>query len=161
MYFEGSIYLYFALFIVPLFVAGWLAWRWLKLPGEGAQVYDANVRDGLLSPAVPKAEFVRAYVRAERPVMGACLTGAGFLALLLLPVTISVFTDRLNAFNAMETLKLSFRGRSLEGIAGDFVGFVLIFVMNFVLVLGAIALSYRLRAPSLRSEIRRLEETHR
>lgn len=163
MFVESFTGIYYLMF-VPLAVwAGVLAWRWHKTPTLGEQVYDSNVEKGLLNGNVPRDEFVRSFAKAERPRLGLYQCGVALLALLLLPILVSGFyglTLNLNNWGE-DSIQMTVRGQNLANILGDFVTIVLIMGINVVLLAAVTFFYYRNRPPTLRSEIRRLEEQYK
>lgn len=154
---------YYVMF-VPVFIwAGMLAWRWVKTPELGAQVYDSNVEKGLISDKIPRDEFVRSFSNAERPRLGIYQCGIAFLALALLPVFVAGFyglTSNMNNWGE-DNIEVSFQSQNLGNILGDFLTIVIIMGINVVFLAAATFFYYRNRPPSLRSEIRRLEEQYK
>jgi hypothetical protein len=143
--------------------AGLLAWRWFKAPELGQHVYDSNVEKGLISAKIPRDEFVRSFARTERPRLGIYQCGAALLALLLLPVIVSIFyglTTEMNTWGG-DNLQVSVRSQNLGNILGDFFTILIIMGVNVALLAAITFFYYRNRPPSLRSEIRRLEEEYK
>ena len=86
-----------------------------------------------------------------------------FLALTLLPVFVAGFyglTSNMNNWGE-DNIEVSFQSQNLGVILGDFMTIVIIMGINVVLLAGATFFYYRNRPPSLRSEIRRLEEQYK
>lgn len=158
--FTGGYYLMF----VPIAIwAGVLAWRWIKTPELGEQVYDSNVEKGLLNGNVPRDEFVRSFSKAERPRLGIYQCGVAFLALVLLPLLVSGFyglTLNLNNYG-QDNIQMTVRGQNLANILGDFITILIIMAINVILLAAVTFFYYRNRPPSLRAEIRRLEEQYK
>lgn len=154
---------YYLMFLPILIWAGMLAWRWVKTPELGEQVYDSNVEKGLISGNIPREEFIRSFSNAERPRLGIYQCGIAFLALGLLPVWVAGFyglTNRMNNWGE-DNIEVSFQSQNLGNILGDFLTIVIIMGINVVLLAAATFFYYRNRPPSLRSEIRRLEEQYK
>lgn len=154
---------YYMMFVPILIWAGLLVWRWTKTPVLGEQVYDSNVEKGLISDKIPRDEFVRSFSTAERPRLGIYQCGIAFLALTLLPVLVAGFygvTHNVNNWGE-DNIEVSFRSQNLGNILGDFMTVVIIMGINVVLLAAATYFYYRNRPPSLRSEIRRLEEQYK
>lgn len=160
---EAYALFYFAAYVPVLGWAGVLAHRWMSAPAHGREVYAANIKQGLLSASVPEEAFVESYARAERPLMGACLCGAALLVLLILPALISLLFGGMEAINAWSEEAGAIRiGRfRLTGILGDFVVFVSFMIVIVGVLIGAFSLYYVKRPPTLKSEIRRLEQEYR
>ena len=155
--------IYYLMFVPVLIWAAILAWRWIKTPELGAQVYDSNVEKGLISDKVPRDEFIRSFSVAERPRLGIYQCGIAFLALTLLPVFVAGFyglTHNMNNWGE-DNIEVSFQSQNLGNILGDFITIVIIMGINVVLLAAATFFYYRNRPPSLRSEIRRLEEQYK
>lgn len=154
---------YYLMFAPIALWAGVLAWRWLKTPDLGQQVYDSNVEKGLISESVPRDEFVRSFAKAERPRLGVYQCGAALFALVLLPVIVSTFfsvTQNMNNWGS-DNIEVSFREQNLGNILGDFITILVIMGINVALLAAVTFFYYRNRPPSLRSEIRRLEEQYK
>lgn len=154
---------YYLMFAPIAFWAGVLAWRWLKTPDLGQQVYDSNVEKGLISDSIPRDEFVRSFAKAERPRLGVYQCGAALFALVLLPVIVSTFfsvTQNMNNWGS-DNIEVSFREQNLGNILGDFITILVIMGINVALLAAVTFFYYRNRPPSLRSEIRRLEEQYK
>lgn len=155
--------IYYLMFVPVLIWAAILAWRWVKTPELGAQVYDSNVEKGLISDKVPRDEFIRSFATAERPRLGIYQCAIAFLALTLLPVMVAGFyglTSNMNNWGE-DNIEVSFQSQNLGNILGDFITIVIIMGINVVLLAAATFFYYRNRPPSLRSEIRRLEEQYK
>lgn len=154
---------YYLMFAPIALWAGVLAWRWLKTPDLGQQVYDSNVEKGLISDSIPRDEFVRSFAKAERPRLGVYQCGAALFALVLLPVIVSTFfsvTQNMNNWGS-DNIEVSFREQNLGNILGDFITILVIMGINVALLAAVTFFYYRNRPPSLRSEIRRLEEQYK
>lgn len=163
MFVESFTGIYYLMFVPIVIWAGILAWRWVKTPELGAQVYTSNVEKGLLNGNVPRDEFVESFSRAERPRLGIYQCAVAFLALVLLPVLVSGFyglTLNLNNWGE-DSIEVTVRGQNLANILGDFVTIILIMGINVALLAAVTFFYYRNRPPSLRSEIRRLEEQYK
>ncbi|MEO1554540.1 MAG: hypothetical protein AAFR82_11470 [Pseudomonadota bacterium] len=163
MFVDNFTPVYYLMFLPVAIWAGILAWRWLKTPELGEQVYDSNVEKGLISDRIPRDEFVRSFAKAERPRLGIYQCGIAFLALVLLPFFVAVFyglTSNMNNWGE-DNIEVSFQSQNLGVILGDFITIVIIMSINVVLLAGATFFYYRNRPPSLRSEIRRLEEQYK
>ncbi|MEM9054241.1 MAG: hypothetical protein AAGB16_02855 [Pseudomonadota bacterium] len=149
-------YSYFGLMAVVLIWGASLAWRWRKLPEFAGQVYDSNVAQEAIDGRIDRDAYIASYVKAEGPRLGTyrCLLAFGFL--LSLPILIPFFSWILNTlwFRA----GLSMGPADLAQIALDF--FVIMIVMAIFVGITYLvtAYYYRTRPPSLKSEIRRLEE---
>lgn len=154
---------YYFMFVPILIWAGVLAWKWIKTPELGEQVYDSNVEKGLLNANVPRDEFVRSFTKAERPRLGVYQCGIAFLALVLLPMLVTAFygfTHEANVWGE-DNVQLTIRQENLGNILGDFLTIIIIMAINAGLLAAATFFYYRNRPPSLRSEIRRLEEQYK
>ncbi|MEL7030817.1 MAG: hypothetical protein AAGL97_03115 [Pseudomonadota bacterium] len=163
MFVDNFTPVYYLMFLPLAIWAGLLAWRWVKTPELGEQVYDSNVEKGLISGNIPRDEFVRSFSKAERPRLGIYQCGIAFLALVLLPVFVAVFyglTSNVNNWGE-DNIEVSFQSQNLGVILGDFMTIVIIMGINVVLLAGATFFYYRNRPPTLRSEIRRLEEQYK
>lgn len=163
MFVDNFTPVYYSMFLPILAWAGMLAWRWVKTPALGEQVYDSNVEKGLISEKVPRDEFVRSFAHAERPRLGIYQCGIAFLALVLLPIWVSGFygvTSGMNNWGG-DNIEVSFQSQNLGNILGDFLTIVIIMGINVVFLAAATFFYYRNRPPSLRSEIRRLEEQYK
>jgi len=154
---------YYMMFVPILVWAGVIAWRWLKAPELGEQVYDSNVEKGLISDKIPRDEFVRSFATTERPRLGVYQCASAFLALTLLPVLVAGFYGVTHSVNnwGEDNIEVSFRSQNLGNILGDFLTVVIIMGINVVLLAAVTFFYYRNRPPSLRSEIRRLEEQYK
>lgn len=163
MFVDNFTPVYYLMF-VPLFLwAGVLTWRWVKTPELGQQVYDSNIEKGLISEKIPRDEFIKSFASAERPRLGVYQCGVAFVALVLLPVFISGLyglTHNVNNWGE-DNIEVSFRSQNLGNILGDFLTIVIIMGINVALLAAATFFYYRNRPPSLRSEIRRLEEVYK
>lgn len=140
-----------------------LAWRWVKTPDLGEQVYDSNVEKGLISSSIPREEFVRSFTNAERPRLGIYQCGVALFALFLLPIIVSTFYGMTQSMNTWggDNLQFTVRQQNLGNILGDFMTILIIMGVNVVLLAAVTFFYYRNRPPSLRSEIRRLEEQYK
>lgn len=163
MFVESFTGIYYLMFVPIVIWAGILAWRWIKTPELGEQVYTSNVEKGLLNGNVPRDEFIESFSRAERPRLGIYQCAVALLALILLPILVSGFygmTLNLNNWGE-DSLEVTVRGQNLANILGDFVTILLIMGINVALLAAVTFFYYRNRPPSLRSEIRRLEEQYK
>jgi hypothetical protein len=163
MFVDNFTYFYYLMFAPIMLWAGILAWRWIKTPELGQVVYDSNVEKGLLSGNVPRDEFIKSFSKAERPRLGIYQCGIALLALVLLPVLIAGLygvTHDLNVWGE-DNVQVSFRQQNMGNILGDFITIVIIMGINVALLAAATFFYYRNRPPSLRSEIRRLEEQYK
>lgn len=154
---------YYLMFLPILLWAGILAWRWIKTPELGEQVYDSNVEKGLLSSKIPREEFIESFSKAERPRLGIYQCGVAVFALWLLPIIVSIFysvTTNMNTWGG-DNLQVTVRSQNLGNILGDFLTILIIMGVNVVLLAAITFFYYRNRPPSLRSEIRRLEEQYK
>ncbi|MEO1188260.1 MAG: hypothetical protein AAFW60_04235, partial [Pseudomonadota bacterium] len=79
MFVDNFTPVYYLMFLPLAIWAGMLAWRWVKTPELGQQVYDSNVEKGLISGNIPREEFVRSFSKAERPRLGIYQCGIAFL----------------------------------------------------------------------------------
>ena len=95
MFVDNFTGIYYLMFLPIAIWAAVLAWKWIKAPDLGEQVYDSNVEKGLLNGNVPRDEFVKSFARAERPRLGVYQCGIALLALVLLPALIAGFTASL------------------------------------------------------------------
>lgn len=162
MYFDGILIFYFALIAANLAWASVLGWRWFAMPAFAGQVYEANVSQGLLSMAIPKDDYVASYLRAERPRFALYRCATALTCLLSLPVLVALFSDWSDALNDWsQTNTIGVGQFQLTGILGDFVMFVAIMATYVLVLLAVTALYYRQPAPSLRSEVKRLEAQYR
>jgi hypothetical protein len=155
--------IYYLMFLPVFLWAGVLAWRWVKTPELGGQVYDSNVEKGLISDKVPRDEFIRSFSIAERPRLGIYQCAIAFFALIILPVLVAGFygmTSNMNNWGE-DNIEVSFQSQNLGNILGDFITILIIMGINVVLLAAATFFYYRNRPPSLRSEIRRLEEQYK
>ncbi|MEL6694184.1 MAG: hypothetical protein AAFQ12_14305 [Pseudomonadota bacterium] len=154
---------YYLMFAPILLWAAVLAWRWIKTPNLGEQVYDSNVEKGLISASIPRDEFVRSFANAERPRLGIYQCGVALFALLLLPIIVSMFYGMTQSMNnwGEDNIQLTVRQQNLGNILGDFLTILIIMAVNVVLLAAVTFFYYRNRPPSLRSEIRRLEEQYK
>ena len=163
MFVDNFTSIYFLMFVPIGIWAAVLAWKWIKAPELAGQVYDSNVEKGLLSGKVPREEFIKSFSKAERPRLGIFQCGVALLALVLLPMLIAGFygfTHEANVWGE-DNVALTIRQQNLGNILGDFLTILLIMGINVVLLAAATFLYYRNRPPSLRSEIRRLEEPYK
>ncbi|MEM7329309.1 MAG: hypothetical protein AAF437_11255 [Pseudomonadota bacterium] len=163
MFVDNFTPIYYLMFVPIAIWAGILAWRWVKTPELGEQVYDSNVEKGLISDKIPRDEFIRSFSNAERPRLGIYQCGIALFALIVLPVLVAVFyglTSNVNNWGE-DNIEVSFQSQNLGVILGDFMTIVIIMGINVVLLAGATFFYYRNRPPSLRSEIRRLEEQYK
>ncbi|MEL7043359.1 MAG: hypothetical protein AAGL90_17705 [Pseudomonadota bacterium] len=155
--------IYYLMFLPIAVWAGLLSWRWFKTPELAGRVYDSNVEKGLISARIPRDEFIRSFSMAERPRLGVYQCSVALLALLLLPILVAGFyglTLDLNNWG-QDAIQMTVRGQNLANILGDFVTIVMIMGINVLLLAGVTFFYYRNRPPSLRSEIRRLEEEYK
>lgn len=163
MFVDNFTGIYYLMFIPVVIWAGILAWKWIKTPELGEQVYDSNVEKGLLSGKVPRDEFIKSFSRAERPRLGIYQCGIAFLALILLPILVAGFygfTHEANVWGE-DNVQLTIRQQNLGNILGDFLTILIIMGINVGLLAAGTFFYYRNRPPSLRSEIRRLEEEYK
>jgi len=163
MFVDNFTGIYYLMFVPIMIWAGVLAWKWIKAPELGQQVYDSNVEKGLLSGKVPRDEFIRSFAKAERPRLGIYQCGIALLALVLLPVLVTVFygfTHQANVWGE-DHVQVTIRQQNLGNILGDFLTIIIIMAINAGLLAAATFFYYRNRPPSLRSEIRRLEEQYK
>ena len=146
---------YFGLMAAILAWGGTLAWRWYRLPGFAAEVYDSNVEKELLDPRIDRDAYIASFIKAEGPRLGTYRCLMAFISLLLLPLLIAFFSNLLG--NAFFEAELDMGPYDLAQIAMDFL--VLLIVMG---IFGGglflvTAYYYRTRPPSLKTEVRRLE----
>lgn len=163
MFVDNFTPIYYSMFVPVLIWAGVLVWRWIKTPELAEQVYDSNVEKGLISDKIPRDEFIRSFSTAERPRLGIYQCAIAFLALILLPVLVAAFygvTHNMNNWGE-DNIEVSFRSQNLGNILGDFLTVVIIMGINVVFLAAVTFFYYRNRPPSLRSEIRRLEEQYK
>ena len=159
MYFDGILIFYFTLIAANLFWATVLGWRWFAMPAFAGEVYRSNQDQGLLDQRIPQADFVEGYLRAERPRFAVYRCATAFACLISLPMLVSVFSDWSDALNQWSDVNSIGVGQfQLTGILGDFVMFIAVMATYVIVLLAVTALYYRRPSPSLRSEIRRLEE---
>ena len=155
--------IYYLMFLPIAIWAGMLAWRWVKTPDLGQQVYDSNVEKGLISGNIPRDEFVKSFAHAERPRLGIYQCGVALFALILLPVIVSAFYGVSQSMNnwGEDNIQITVQQENLGNILGDFVTILIITGVNVALLAAVTFFYYRNRPPSLRSEIRRLEEQYK
>ena len=163
MFVDNFTGIYYLMFLPVAIWASILAWRWIKTPELGQRVYDSNVEKGLLNENVPRDEFVKSFNRAERPRLGIYQCGIALLALVLLPVLVAGFYGFTHDANVWgeDNMQMTIRQQNLGKILGDFLTILIIMGINAALLAVATYLYYRKRPPSLRSEIRRLEEHYK
>ncbi len=163
MFVDNFTPIYYLMFVPIAAWAAILAWRWVNTPNLGQQVYDSNVEKGLISDKIPRDEFVRSFAKAERPRLGIYQCGVAFFALILLPMIVSAFystSQRMNNWGE-DNIQLTVRQENLGNILGDFLTILIIMAVNVVLLAAVTFFYYRNRPPSMRSEIRRLEEQYK
>ena len=163
MFVDNFTPIYYLMFAPIAALAAVLAWRWVNTPNLGQQVYDSNVEKGLISDKIPRDEFVRSFANAERPRLGIYQCGAALFALIVLPMIVSAFygmTQRMNNWGE-DNIQLTVRQENLGNILGDFLTILIIMAVNVVLLAAVTFFYYRNRPPTLRSEIRRLEEQYK
>lgn len=163
MFVDNFTPIYYLMFAPIAIWATVLAWRWVKTPDLGEQVYDSNVEKGLISSSIPREEFVRSFTNAERPRLGIYQCGVALFALFLLPIIVSTFYGMTQSMNTWggDNLQFTVRQQNLGNILGDFMTILIIMGVNVVLLAAVTFFYYRNRPPSLRSEIRRLEEQYK
>lgn len=163
MFVDNFTGIYYLMFVPIVIWAGILAWKWFKAPELGEQVYDSNVEKGLLSSKVPRDEFIKSFAKTERPRLGIYQCGIALLALILLPALIAGFYGFTHDANVWgeDNVQLTIRQQNLGTILGDFLTILIIMAINVGLLAAATFFYYRNRPPSLRSEIRRLEEQYK
>ncbi|MCR9080027.1 MAG: hypothetical protein NXH78_13100 [Hyphomonadaceae bacterium] len=163
MFVDNFTGIYYLMFLPVAIWAAVLAWKWIKAPELGEQVYDSNVEKGLLNSNVPRDEFVKSFARAERPRLGVYQCGIALLALVLLPALIAGFYGFTHDANVWgeDNVQVTIRQQNLGNILGDFLTIIIIMAINAALLAAATFFYYRNRPPSLRSEIRRLEEQYK
>lgn len=163
MFVDNFTPIYYLMFVPIAVWAGLLAWRWVKTPALGEQVYDSNVEKGLISGNIPRDEFVRSFSNAERPRLGIYQCGVALFALVILPLIVSVFYGVSQSMNNWggDNIQFTVRQERLGNILGDFVTILIVMAVNVVLLAAVTYFYYRNRPPSLRSEIRRLEEEYK
>ncbi len=152
--------LYFGMLAVALIWAASIVWRWYKLPDFAGEVYDSNVEKELLDARIDRDEYIQAYVRAEAPRLQTYQCGVALLALLTLPLLVSIFFETSLALSdwSEDNYNIAFRGRRMTGILGDFVMFIVIMAIYVGLLAGVTVFHYSRKRPSLKSEERRLTE---
>ncbi|MFN3211476.1 MAG: hypothetical protein ACE37M_00065 [Henriciella sp.] len=163
MFVDNFTPIYYLMFAPIAIWAAVLVWRWINAPALGEQVYDSNVEKGLISDRIPRHEFVRSFANAERPRLGIYQCGVALFALLILPMIVSAFygmTQRMNNWGE-DNIQFTVRQQNLGNILGDFMTILIIMAVNVVLLAAVTYFYYRNRPPSLRSEIRRLEEQYK
>ena len=163
MFVDNFTPIYYLMFVPIAVWAGLLAWRWVKTPALGEQVYDSNVEKGLISGNIPRDEFVRSFSNAERPRLGIYQCCVALFALVILPLIVSVFygvSQSLNNWGG-DNIQFTVRQERLGNILGDYVTLLIVMAVNVVLLAAVTYFYYRNRPPSLRSEIRRLEEEYK
>ena len=163
MFVDSFTPIYYLMFVPVLLWAGVLAWRWLKTPQLGEQVYDSNVEKGLISDRIPRDEFVRSFSIAERPRLGIYQCSVALFALVILPLIVSAFygvSQNMNNWGE-DNIQITVQQQNLGNILGDFVTILIITAVNVALLAAVTFFYYRNRPPSLRSEIRRLEEEYK
>ena len=163
MFVDNFTPIYYLMFVPIAIWAGLLAWRWLKTPELGEQVYDSNVEKGLISGNIPREEFVRSFANAERPRLGIYQCGVALFALVLLPLIVSMFYGVSQSMNnwGEDNIQITVRQQNLGNILGDFVTILIVTAVNVALLAAVTYFYYRNRPPSLRAEIRRLEEEYK
>ncbi len=163
MFVDNFTPIYYLMFAPVLIWAGVLAWRWLKTPELGEQVYDSNVEKGLISDKIPRDEFIRSFANAERPRLGIYQCSVALFALVLLPVIVSAFYGMSQTMNnwGEDNIQITVQQQNLGNILGDFVTILIVMGVNVALLAAVTFFYYRNRPPSLRSEIRRLEEEYK
>ena len=163
MFVDNFTPIYYLMFAPILIWAGVLGWRWLKTPELGEQVYDSNVEKGLISEKIPRDEFVRSFSNAERPRLGIYQCSVALFALVLLPVIVSGFYGISQTMNnwGEDNIQITVQQQNLGNILGDFVTILIVMAVNVALLAAVTFFYYRNRPPSLRSEIRRLEEEYK
>ncbi len=163
MFVDNFTGIYYLMFLPVAIWAGILAWRWIKTPDLAEQVYESNVEKGLLNDKVPRDEFVKSFNRAERPRLGIYQCGIALLALILLPMLVAAFYGFTHDANVWgeDNMQVTIRQQNLGNILGDFLTIIIIMGINAALLAAATYFYYRNRPPSLRSEIRRLEEQYK
>ena len=163
MFVDNFTPIYYLMFVPIAVWASLLAWRWMKTPELGEQVYDSNVEKGLISENVPRDEFVKSFANAERPRLGIYQCGVAVFALVLLPMIVSAFYGISQTMNnwGEDNIQLTVRQQNLGNILGDFVTILIVMAVNVALLAAVTYFYYRNRPPSLRSEIRRLEEEYK
>ncbi|MEL6727012.1 MAG: hypothetical protein AAFP81_18740 [Pseudomonadota bacterium] len=163
MFVDSFTPIYYLMFVPVLLWAGVLAWRWLKTPQLGEQVYDSNVEKGLISDRIPRDEFVRSFSIAERPRLGIYQCSVALFALVILPLIVSAFygvSQNMNNWGE-DNIQITVQQQNLGNILGDFVTILIVMAVNVALLAAVTFFYYRNRPPSLRSEIRRLEEEYK
>ncbi|MEL6415075.1 MAG: hypothetical protein AAFZ74_14215 [Pseudomonadota bacterium] len=163
MFVDSFTPIYYLMFVPVLLWAGVLAWRWLKTPQLGEQVYDSNVEKGLISDRIPRDEFVRSFSIAERPRLGIYQCSVALFALVILPLIVSAFygvSQNMNNWGE-DNIQITVQQQNLGNILGDFVTILIVTAVNVALLAAVTFFYYRNRPPSLRSEIRRLEEEYK
>ena len=163
MFVDNFTPIYYLMFVPFAIWAGLLAWRWVKTPALGEQVYDSNVEKGLISGNIPRDEFVRSFSNAERPRLGIYQCGVALFALVILPLIVSMFYGVSQSMNNWggDNIQFTVRQERLGNILGDFVTILIVMAVNVVLLAAVTYFYYRNRPPSLRAEIRRLEEEYK
>ena len=163
MFVDNFTPIYYLMFVPIAIWAGLLAWRWVKTPALGEQVYDSNVEKGLISGNIPRDEFVRSFSNAERPRLGIYQCGVALFALVILPLIVSMFYGVSQSMNNWggDNIQFTVRQERLGNILGDFVTILIVMAVNVVLLAAVTYFYYRNRPPSLRAEIRRLEEEYK
>ena len=163
MFVDNFTPIYYLMFVPIAVWALVLAWRWVKTPDLGEQVYESNVEKGLISEKIPRDEFVRSFSNAERPRLGIYQCGVAFFALILLPIIVSAFYGTSQSMNnwGEDNIQLTVRQQNLGNILGDFITILIIMAVNVALLAAVTFFYYRNRPPSLRSEIRRLEDEYK
>lgn len=161
MYFDLFTFSYFSLLLVIVCWALLIFVRWRLVRNLAGEVYDSNVEKNLLDGKIPRDEYIRSYCKAESPRLAIYQCGVALLAWLLLPILISVFTGAIENMNIQsENWGLRLGRVRIAGIAGDFLGFILVMGCNIAMLAAATFLYYRRRPPTLKAEIKRLEEIY-
>ena len=151
----SPIQLYVLVFAALAVWLGWIIWKWVELPRFADQVYHSMIKKNLLSPDVNQDEFRASFSAAEGPRASTYRWVCAFISALAVP-------PLMMGFNWLWDTVWRLTGAN----PGPYErGFMLHTFMTFVFVM-TIVVSFLFvvmrhyphnSAPSLKSEIRRLE----
>ena len=148
-------YLIGTLTLVMLAGAGWVAYGWYRTRALAPVVYEKRVEQGDLNGAVPKDLFEEVYVRAEGPRFSTYLVIAGAFAVIAFPVIVFIFSQLW-----LELWSLTGGPDWAERGSFVYLTMMVFLYMGFFFAIAWVSMQrFHLNAPpSLRSEIRRLNE---